>query len=86
MMADWTCDEQEVEIGRGDTLVVFSDGVTEATNAGSEEFGEERLVETVRRARPGPVGSLPGTILAAVEDFTGRPHEDDLTLVVARGR
>jgi sigma-B regulation protein RsbU (phosphoserine phosphatase) len=86
MMAEWTCEEREVEIARDDTLVVFSDGVTEAQNAGDEEFGEARLVETVRRMGPEPVASLPGAILAAVEDFTGRPHEDDLTLVVARGR
>jgi serine phosphatase RsbU (regulator of sigma subunit) len=71
---------------RGDTLVVFSDGVTEASNARDEEFGEARLVETVRREGPGPVASLPPAILAAVEEFTGAPHEDDLTLVVARGR
>jgi len=86
MMAEWACEEREVEIARGDTLVVFSDGVTEAQNAGDEEFGEQRLVETVRTAGRGSVASLPRAILAAVEDFTGRPHEDDLTLVVARGR
>ena len=86
LMAEWTCEESEVGIGRGDTLVVFSDGVTEASNARDEEFGEARLVETVRREGPGPVASLPPAILAAVEEFTGTPHADDLTLVVARGR
>jgi sigma-B regulation protein RsbU (phosphoserine phosphatase) len=86
MMAEWTCEEREVAIDRGDTLVVFSDGVTEAQNARDEEFGEGRLIEAVRREGPGPVASLPAAILAAVEAFTGRPHEDDLTLVVARGR
>jgi sigma-B regulation protein RsbU (phosphoserine phosphatase) len=86
MMAEWTCEDREVGIARGDTLVVFSDGVTEACNARDEEFGEARLVETVRRTLPGPVASLPAAILAAVEEFRGMPHEDDLTLVVARGR
>jgi sigma-B regulation protein RsbU (phosphoserine phosphatase) len=86
LMADWTCEQKEVGIAQGDTLVVFSDGVTEAQNARDEEFGEARLVETVRREGSGPVASLPAAILAAVEEFTGTPHEDDLTLVVARGR
>jgi sigma-B regulation protein RsbU (phosphoserine phosphatase) len=85
-MADWTCEEAEVAIAPGDTLVVFSDGVTEARNAGEEEFGEARLVEAVLKEGPGPVASLPAAILAAVEGFTGTPQADDVTLLVARGR
>jgi sigma-B regulation protein RsbU (phosphoserine phosphatase) len=86
MMADWTCEERDVRIAPGDTLVVFSDGVTEAQNARDEEFGEARLVEAVRKEGLGPVASLPAAILAAVEEFADTPHGDDLTLVVARGR
>jgi sigma-B regulation protein RsbU (phosphoserine phosphatase) len=86
LMGDWTCEEREVGIASGDTLVVFSDGVTEARNGREEEFGEARLVEAVLKERPLPVDSLPAAILAAVEGFTGAPQEDDLTLVVARGR
>jgi sigma-B regulation protein RsbU (phosphoserine phosphatase) len=86
MMAEWSCEAREVGLGTGDTLVVFSDGVTEACDPGDREFGEERLLETVRTARLSPVASLPATIVAAVEAFAGPHHEDDLTLVVARGR
>jgi serine phosphatase RsbU (regulator of sigma subunit) len=85
-MADWACEQAEVDIAPGDTLVIFSDGVTEAQDARGQEFGEDRLVETVRTTQAGPVASLPAAILAAVEEFTGTAHEDDLTLVVARGR
>jgi phosphoserine phosphatase RsbU/P len=85
MMADWSCEAAEVELGRGDTLVVFSDGVTEASGPGGEEFGEERLLETVRARRKSPVASLPDAIVDSVEAFAGPHHVDDLTLVVARG-
>jgi phosphoserine phosphatase RsbU/P len=86
MMAEWSCEAREVDLGKGDTLVVFSDGVTEASDPRDQEFGEERLLETVRTARFSPVAALPGAIVAAVEAFAGPHHEDDLTLVVARGR
>jgi sigma-B regulation protein RsbU (phosphoserine phosphatase) len=86
LMGDWTCEEREIDIARGDTLVVFSDGVTEARNAREEEFGEARLVDVVLNARARPLASLPAAILAAVEGFAGTPPGDDLTLVAARGR
>ena len=86
LIADWTCEEAEVDIAPGDRLVVFSDGVTEARNAREEEFGEARLVEAVLREGPRPLALLPAAILAAVEGFTGTPQADDVTLLVARGR
>jgi serine phosphatase RsbU (regulator of sigma subunit) len=85
MMAEWSCEAAEVELGTGDTLVIFSDGVTEASGPGGEEFGEERLLETVRARRDSPLPSLPSAIVGAVEAFAGPHHDDDLTLVVARG-
>ena len=39
-------------LAAGDTLVLFSDGVTEAQNSGDEEFGEARLLEVLREPRP----------------------------------
>ena len=41
----WQCEIAEVEIAPGDTMVLYTDGVTEATNADGEEFGESRLLE-----------------------------------------
>jgi len=86
MMSDWSCAAEEVTIGNDDTLVVFSDGVTEASDARDCEFGEERLLDAVRAQRDASVAGLPAAIVEAVEAFAGPHHEDDLTLVVARGR
>jgi serine phosphatase RsbU (regulator of sigma subunit)/predicted enzyme related to lactoylglutathione lyase len=81
----WDCSIGESRLFPGDTLALYTDGVTESFNDSGEEFGEERLVEALRRHRESP----PKTLLAAVVDEVRRfsPHEqsDDITLIVARG-
>jgi serine phosphatase RsbU (regulator of sigma subunit) len=79
----------EAVFERGDTLIIYSDGVTEAEGPGrggqTELFGEERLVETVQAMRGKPSVEIVHGILAAVERFAaGRPQADDITLVVVR--
>lgn len=82
----WDCSIGESRILPGDTLALYTDGVTESFNDSGEEFGEQRLVEALRRHRESP----PQVLLAAVVDEVRRfsPHEqsDDITLIVARGR
>jgi serine phosphatase RsbU (regulator of sigma subunit) len=65
-------------------LVVYSDGVTEAATAEGEEFGECRLVETLRLQRHLPVPTLLKTIVATVQKFSEGEQADDITLVLAR--
>lgn len=69
----------------GDVVIIFSDGVTEAQNPDNAEFGEERLLEAVRRNRNGTAGELVQAVTGAVNEFAaGAPAADDLTLVVVR--
>jgi len=76
-----------VTLSRGDLLVVYTDGVTEAPDADEQEFGEERLQEYVRAHGDRSVDELCRGILRAVDAFRdGRPQQDDMTLVVARVR
>lgn len=79
-------DDCLVELAPGDTLVFYTDGVTEARNAAGELFGDERLVEAARRgARGGEAAIVSRNILDAVTAFTaGAPQTDDLTLVVVQ--
>ena len=86
LLEAWTCETGELTLFPGDTLVVFSDGVTDARDSRGEEFGEERLMETLRGLRALPAGAIPAAIAAAVEAYAGGNHEDDLTLVVIRSR
>ncbi len=67
----------------GSTVVLYSDGITEAENEAGEEFGNERLEALLRDA--GPPAALRDRIAAAVDGFVGAaPQKDDQTLVIAK--
>jgi sigma-B regulation protein RsbU (phosphoserine phosphatase) len=82
----WECAVAEVQLAPGDTLVLYTDGVTEAESPEGQEFGESRLAETLRAHRHLPVDSLLETIVAAAQKFGGGEQADDITIVVARCR
>jgi hypothetical protein len=77
--------QAEVDIEPGDLLVVFSDGVSEAANGEGEEFGEEGIIESVKREWRNSAGGVCDGVLADVRKFLGDelPH-DDQTLMVVR--
>jgi len=80
-----TYQESRVVMERGDVLVLFSDGVTEAANPSDEEFGEERLAALVESMRDQPADDIVNAIHNAVTEFSeGAPPADDITVVVAR--
>ncbi len=83
---DWQCSIAEAQLEPGDILVLYTDGVTEATDAAGEEFGESRLIQTLRsNCQLSAVGLLE-TIEGAVQQFGGSEQADDITVVVARCR
>ena len=86
LLPDWESPMEEVRLAAGDTLVIYSDGVTEAMSDAGELFGEERLVEAVRQHKHLPVPELLDALVKTVEVFSGHEQEDDLTFVVARAR
>jgi sigma-B regulation protein RsbU (phosphoserine phosphatase) len=78
-------DENPLRFAPGDTLALFSDGVTETWNAGEEEFGEDRLVEVLRASRGEPAHVVVSRIIGALDEFAGgAPQHDDITLLVVR--
>jgi sigma-B regulation protein RsbU (phosphoserine phosphatase) len=75
----------EVLLAPGDTLVLYTDGLVEATNPEGEEYGAERLAEVCRRHRRSPCAELAAALEADLEAFVrGVPFTDDRTLVMAR--
>lgn len=80
-----TYEQGEVTVRDRDVLVLYSDGLAEATNTSDVEFGEERLLAVVEANCHRPVSDIQKSILDAVTHFRGG-HElqDDLTLLVAR--
>jgi serine phosphatase RsbU (regulator of sigma subunit)/catechol 2,3-dioxygenase-like lactoylglutathione lyase family enzyme len=84
LFAEWDCTIGESSLSGGDTLVLYTDGITEAFNDHGEEFGEQRLVESVRRHRGLGPQPLIDAILEAVKQFSPHEQHDDMTLLVAQ--
>jgi sigma-B regulation protein RsbU (phosphoserine phosphatase) len=71
----------------GDTLVLFSDGVTEAMDPAEQLFGVPRLKECLTGHQQTPLDELQKTVLESVENFSrGASQADDLTLLLVRYR
>jgi sigma-B regulation protein RsbU (phosphoserine phosphatase) len=77
--------EETVILAPGDTLLLYTDGVTEARNPQKEEFGQERLVELVRQGSNRSAQALVREVRNGLEAFTdGQPLADDTTIVAGR--
>lgn len=83
--APTTYEEQAADLGGGQTLVVYSDGVTEAMNETDAFFGDERLLRSLRETAGRPAAEVAHQLLGAVEAFVGDARwHDDVSLVVVR--
>jgi serine phosphatase RsbU (regulator of sigma subunit) len=86
LFKDWDCSMAECSLFAGDTLALYTDGITESFNDAGEEFGEQRLIEALRQnCEASPQAAL-DSIVAQVRKFSGREQHDDITLIIARGR
>jgi len=70
------------ELKRGDRVVMFTDGISEATDGDGEQFGDERLLQLVAANRKGGARELQEKILRTVGEFCRGNWHDDATLVV----
>ncbi|HTZ31437.1 MAG TPA: SpoIIE family protein phosphatase [Methylomirabilota bacterium] len=87
LFPNWKCETRFVTLKPGDLLVIFTDGVTEANDTSGNEFGEARLIETVRSHVQSTPAQLIQVIQEEVQRFAaGQEQFDDLTLVIARAR
>jgi len=73
----------ELTLGPGDTLVVYSDGVVECRNPEGEEFGLDRLIAALPRAKQHSAHGTLMMLLAVVQEFAnGYPMSDDMSLTL----
>jgi serine phosphatase RsbU (regulator of sigma subunit)/predicted enzyme related to lactoylglutathione lyase len=86
MFSEWDCSIEECRLSAGDTLAIYTDGVTEAVNDTGVEFGEERLIEAFRRHRNLPAEAMLASIVNKVQQFSHHEQQDDITLIIASGR
>ncbi|MDP8206628.1 MAG: SpoIIE family protein phosphatase [Candidatus Electryonea clarkiae] len=72
-------------VSRGDLLLAYTDGVSEAMDDTETEFGEDHIIEIAILHRKDDVGKIIDQIQSAVEKYTnGKPFEDDFTILIAR--
>jgi serine phosphatase RsbU (regulator of sigma subunit) len=83
---EWDCSIQDRELSPGDTVMLYTDGATEAFNQAGEEFGDERLLEALRQHRELSSQELLAAVTDQVRQFGPQEQADDITLIVAKCR
>ncbi|MGZ4833137.1 MAG: PP2C family protein-serine/threonine phosphatase [Terriglobales bacterium] len=83
---DWEGAVGETTIAPGDILSIYTDGITETRGLHDEEFGEARLLRTIRMNRHLEAACLLQKVEKVVEEFRFGDCHDDLTMIIARGR
>jgi serine phosphatase RsbU (regulator of sigma subunit) len=86
LFKEWECALAECQLFAGDTLALYTDGVTESYSAAGEEFGEERLRATLQSHSDLPAPALLEAIVRSVRSFGPHEQHDDITLIVAKSR
>ena len=82
---DFQFSEEKLQLEHGDTLLLYTDGVTEATNVNNEEFGEKRLEETLKDAAHQNCQQIINAVKANVNSFAGEAEQsDDITLLAIK--
>src|SRR5688500_4348361 len=80
-----TYEEETIQLARGDWLIVFSDGISEAMSASAEEYGESRIIECIQRNATLDPGRLLDALFTDVREFArGAAQSDDITAMVLR--
>jgi phosphoserine phosphatase RsbU/P len=87
LMEGATFETRTVQLGVGDAIVMYTDGITEAGAHQERMFGDERLTEYLALNRSAPAQTLIKGLLAAVQTHTqNAPPADDTTIIVVRRR
>jgi phosphoserine phosphatase RsbU/P len=84
LFKEWDCSIGECQLLCGDTIALYTDGVTESFNPAGEEFGEQRLTEALRRHRELSAKDLMASIVDEIRQFSPGEQYDDITLIIAK--
>ena len=84
LFEEWSCSIQESCLSPGDTLVLYTDGVTESPNSAGEEFSEERLVDSLWRHNALGACAMARAVVEDVAQFSAGDQFDDITLIIAK--
>lgn len=76
--------EGNIQLKVGDTLVLFTDGVSEAMDSLGIEYGEEKLMAVIKSNQNENAESILNTIVESVQEYSGAYQSDDITMVVVK--
>lgn len=87
MLPDISYEWEVVQLKKGDMIVMYTDGITEALNSEQEEYEEWRLIDLCKEKHALTAREMSRTIIDTVNEFCGsEPQYDDMTLIVAKIR
>jgi phosphoserine phosphatase RsbU/P len=81
IMPDYAYESAETTLEAGETVVLYTDGVTDAMNAGGERLGDDALRQVLLRAQPGAAAAGEDVVQLIQRHVADRPQFDDITLV-----
>jgi serine phosphatase RsbU (regulator of sigma subunit) len=81
---EWDCEIGECQLHPGDTLALYTDGITETYDSADEQFGEQRLIEALQRHRASSSQAALASIVGEVQHFSPHEQHDDITLIIAK--
>jgi serine phosphatase RsbU (regulator of sigma subunit) len=84
MFRDWDGHLGECRLAPGDTLALYTDGVTEACNAEGREFGQLGLVRALKRRKKLGAKATVDAVLEELQKYSSGEQGDDITLIVGR--
>ena len=74
-----------VKMSRGDELIFFTDGATEATNSNGDDFGKDRLLRSIFRNADRPLTTQINCVISDILTFIGdEPRKDDITIIILK--
>jgi phosphoserine phosphatase RsbU/P len=80
----WLYEQSELQMKRGDRLLLFTDGLVEACNADEEPFGEHSLIRIARENPGSSAEDLMGLLIRAAWHHSGEHFQDDASLIVLK--
>ncbi|MYG10147.1 MAG: SpoIIE family protein phosphatase [Rhodobacteraceae bacterium] len=85
MFPGFSFEDKEIILEKGDQIIFYTDGITEAMNVDGELYGEDRLIEFVQETIKAGDKDLVTTLVDSVHEFSkGIPQSDDITCLVIR--
>jgi sigma-B regulation protein RsbU (phosphoserine phosphatase) len=85
VLADASFEQRTVQLGPGDFVLFYTDGVTDAIDAHEREFGMQRLQQVILEHRYAPAADVVAALERAIDDFVGSTEPfDDIAVVVVR--